>query len=181
MLPKIKKNIPDDFSDYMKEIIPDTYTQTKKLICDWSDKKNYLFHYRMLKFYVRHGMEVEKVHSVMSFKQGNWLEKYISFKTQQRNKAKNEFEKDFYKFLNHAFYGKTMDNVRDRIKVEFINRDDTIEIIKQQSKITFNGIHKSYENIDSYTFKQKEVLMDKPIYLGFNVLALSKLLMYETY
>ena len=32
-----------------------------------------------------------------------------------------------------------------------------------------------------YTFKQIEILMDKPIYLGFSVLDLSKLLMYETY
>ena len=46
--------------------------------------------------------------------------------------------------------------------------------------MTFNGIHKSYDNCDSYTFKQNEVLMDKPIYLGFTVLELSKL-MYETY
>ena len=53
--------------------------------------------------------------------------------------------------------------------------------MKQQSKLTFNGIHKSYDNCDSYTFKQNEVLMDKPIYLGFSVLELSKLLMYETY
>ena len=47
--------------------------------------------------------------------------------------------------------------------------------------MTFNGIHKSYNNCDSYTFKQNEVLMDKPIYLGFTLLELSKLLMYETY
>ena len=47
--------------------------------------------------------------------------------------------------------------------------------------MTLNGIHKSYDNCDSYTFKQNEVLMDKPIYLGFSVLELSKLLMYETY
>ena len=50
--PVNKKINPDDFSDYMKEIIPDTYTQNKKLFCDWSDKKNYLIHYRMLKFYI---------------------------------------------------------------------------------------------------------------------------------
>ena len=55
------------------------------------------------------------------------------------------------------------------------------KIIKQQSKLTFNGIHKSYENCDSYTFKQNEVLLDKPNYLEFSVLELGKLLMYETY
>ncbi len=179
--PMNKKINPDKFSDYMKEIKPDTYIQTKKLICDWSDKKNYLIHYRMLKFYIRHGMIIDKVHNIISFKQSRWLEKYINFNTQKRNKAKNDFEKDFYKLLNNAFYGKTMENVRNRLKIKFIKKDDHKEIIKQQSKLTFNGIHKSYENCDSYTFKQNEVLMDKPIYLGFSVLELSKLLMYETY
>ena len=179
--PMNKKTNPDNFNDYMKEIKPDTYIQSSKLICDWSDKKNYLIHYRMLKFYIRHGMIIDKVHNIISFKQSKWLEKYISFITQKRNKAKNDFEKDFYKLLNNSFYGKTMENVRNRLKIKFIKKDDHKEIIKQQSKLTFNGIHKSYDNCDSYTFKQNEVLMDKPIYLGFTVLELSKLLMYETY
>ena len=179
--PENKKIIPDKFSDYMKTIKPNIYTQTKKLICDWSDNKNYLIHYRMLKFYVRHGMIVDKVHCVISFKQSKWLEKYISFNTQKSNKAKNEFERDFYKILNIAFYGKTMENVRNRLKIKIVKKDNYRERIRQQSKLTFNGIQKSYENCDSYTFKQNEVLMDKPIYLGFSVLELSKLLMYETY
>ena len=57
-----KRINPDSFSDYMKKIKPDTHTQTKKLICDWTDKKNCLIHYRMLKFYVGHGVIVDKVH-----------------------------------------------------------------------------------------------------------------------
>ena len=47
--------------------------------------------------------------------------------------------------------------------------------------LTFDGIHKSYDNYDSYTFRENEVLMDKRIYLGFSVLELSKLHMYQTY
>ena len=179
--PVNKKINPDDYNDYMKEIKPDTYIQTSNLICDWSNKKNYLIHYRMLNFYIRHGMIVDKVHEIISFKQSRWLEKYIDFNTQKRNQAVNGFEKDFYKLLNNAFYGKTMENVRNRLKIKFVKKDDYTEIIKQQSKLTFNGIHKSYENCDSYTHKQNEVLMDKPIYLGFSVLELSKLLMYETF
>ena len=70
--PENKTINPDKFGYYMKEIKPDTYTQTSKLICDWSDKKNYLVHYRMLKFYIRHGMVVNKVHSIISFKQSRW-------------------------------------------------------------------------------------------------------------
>ena len=126
--PVNKKTNPYDFSDYLKTIKPDTCTQTKKLICDWSDKKKYLVHYRMLNFYVRHGMIVEKVHSVISFKQSNWLEKYINFNTQKRNQALNDFEKDFYKILNNAFKGKTMENVLNRIKVEVIKKMINIKL-----------------------------------------------------
>ena len=50
-----------------------------------------------------------------------------------------------------------------------------------QPKLTFIGLHKAYENYDSYTFKHYEILTDKPIYLGFVVLELSKLKVYKTY
>ena len=179
--PMNKKINPDTFNDYMKEIKPDNYASTKNLICDWSDKKNYSFHYRMLKFYIRHGMIVDKIHNIISFRQSRWLENYINFNTQKRKKAKNDFGKDFYKLLNNAFYGKTMENVRNRLKIKFFKKDDYREILKQQSKLTFNGIHMSYENCYSYTVRQNEVLMDKPIYLGLTVLELSELLMYDTY
>ena len=82
--PMNKKINPDKLNDYMKEIRPDTYVQSSKLICDWYDKKNYLVHYRTLKFYVRHGMIVDKVHNIISFKQSRWLEKYMNFKTQKK-------------------------------------------------------------------------------------------------
>ena len=100
--------------------------------------------------------------------------------TQKRNKPENDFEKGFYKLLNNAFYGKTMEKVRKRLKIKIVEENDYKEKIKQQSKLTFNGVHKSYENCASYTFNQNEVLIDQPIYLGFSVLELSKLLMYET-
>ena len=103
------------------------------MICDWSDKKKSSIDFRMLKFYIRHGMEVLKVHTVISYKQSKWLEKYISFKTRKRNKAMNDFQKDFYKLIIISLYVKTMENVRNRIKVEFIQKDDTNKIIKLQS------------------------------------------------
>ena len=136
----------------------------------------------MLTFYVRHGMIVDKTHEIISFKQSNWLNKYIDFHAKQRATATNDFEIKFHKGMPNSFYVKTMENIRNRCKIEFIRKDENEKIVKQQSKLTFNGIHKSYENYDSYTFKQNEILMNKPIYLGFSVLLeLSKLHMYETY
>ena len=179
--PENKKIDPNKYNDYMKKIKPENYTKSKKLICDWSDKKKYLIHYRMLKFYVRHGMIVEKSHEIISFKQSKWLESYISFNTQKRNKAKNDLEKNFFKLLRNAAFGKFLENVRNRLGLELIKKGDIKKIVKQQSKLTFNGIQKSYENYDSYTFRKNEVVMDKAIYVGFAILELSKLHMYETY
>ena len=114
----------DQYNDneYMKQIKPENYVKSKKLICDWMDKKNYLVHYRKLKFYVRLGTVVDKILEIISFKQSKWLEKYINFNTQKRNKAKNDFEKDFSKLLNNAFYGKCMENVRNRLGIHFLEK-----------------------------------------------------------
>ena len=179
--PENKKIDPDKYNDYMKKMEPKNSTKSKKLICDWTDKKKYLIHYRMLKFYVRHSMIVEKIHEIISFKQSRWLEKHISFNTQKRNRAKNDFEKDFLKILVNVAFGILLENVRSRLELELIKKDDVKKIIIQQSKLTFNGIHKSYENYDSYSFKQNQVVMDKAIYVGFAISELSKLHMYETY
>ena len=76
----------------------------------------------MLKFCIRHGMVVDTIHEGNSCKQSRWLKKFISFDTQKRNKAKNDFEKDFYKLHNNAFYGKTWETVRNRLKLNFIEK-----------------------------------------------------------
>ena len=64
-------------------------------------------------------------------------------------------------------------------KREFFKYDDVDENVEMQSKLSFNGVLKSYGNNDSYIFKHNEVFMDKPIYLRFAVLGVSKLLNVE--
>ena len=130
--PENKKNDPDKYKDYTKKIKPKNYTKSKKLICDWTDKKKYLIHCRMLKFYVRHGMVVEKIHEITSFKQSKWLESYILYNTQKRNKAKKDFEKDFFKLLVNAAFGKFLENVRNRLDLELIKKGNIKKIINQQ-------------------------------------------------
>ena len=126
-------------------------------------------------------MIVENFHEIISLKQSRCLEKNISFNTQKRNRAKIDFEKDFFKLPVNAAFGKFLENVRNRLEIEVLQKHDFKKSINQQSKLTFNGIHKSYENCDSYTFKQNQVVLDKAIYVGFAILELCKLHMYETY
>ena len=113
-----------EYDEFMKKIQPNNYENSKKLICDWTDKKKYLIHFRMLKFNVRHGIIVEKVHEIFSFKQSNWLEQYISSNIQKQNRAKNDFEKDFFKLLVNAALGKFLENVRNCLRLELIEKDD---------------------------------------------------------
>ncbi len=92
-------------------------------------KKSCLIRFRMLKVYVRHGMVIDKVYEIISFKQSKWLEEYLNFNTQKRNQAVNDFEKKFYKLLKNAFFGKTVEIYRNRFKIEFNGTADYTEII----------------------------------------------------
>ena len=109
----------------------------------------------MLSIYVRHVLVVEKVHEIISLTQSKRLEKSNSFDTQKRNRAKIDFWKDSFELLVNAAFGKILENVRNHLRLELIEKDGDKNILKQQSKLTFNAILESYENSDSYTFKEK--------------------------
>ena len=106
----------------------------------------------MLKFNVKLGQIIDKVLEIISVEQSKWSEKCIVFDTQRKNLAKKGFEKYFNKLLDNAFLEKTMEIVRNRVKVDFNRRDGKEKIVKQQSKLTFNVFHKAYAKYGSYIF-----------------------------
>ena len=148
-----------------------------KLIPNLGNKSKYIVHYRNLQLYLSLGMKLTKVHRILKFKQSDWLKKYIDFNTDKRKSAANSFEKDFVKLMNNSAFGKTMENLRKRISVKLVNNDkDYIRCVNKPSFIPQKIFRRSFVAIR----KIKPVLiLNKPIYVGFNILDLSKLLTQE--
>ena len=91
--------------------------------------------------------------------------------------ATNDFEKDFFKLMANSVYGKTMENLRKRINVRFVNSKK--DFLKYTSRPTYVN-HKLFNKNFAAIHEVKPVLiLNKPIYVGFTVLDLSKWLMYD--
>ena len=94
-------------------------------------RKNYVVHYRNLKYYLSQGLILKKVHRILEFKQSAWMKPYIDFNTQKRKEATNKADKNQLKLLDNAVYGKTMENMRKRIKIRIIKMKKILKSILQ--------------------------------------------------
>ena len=176
LAPEKRQIMPQWLSAYAKSfgLKPN---KVPKLIETLFDKKNYVCHYENLKFYVKHGLVVEKLHRVCEFNQSKWLGVYIEKNTIMRKQAENDFEKNFFKLMSNACFGKTMENLRKRSKIAFVGNVQQAEsMIQKPSFKSFNIVN---ENLVSVSFKSSSVLWDKPTPVGASILDLSKLSLYK--
>ena len=150
---------------------------TKKLICNLQDKNDYVVHINVLKKALDHGLKLIKVHQVIEFDQEAWLKEYINFNTELRKKATNNFEKDFFKLMNNAVFGKTMENVRKHCDIKLVKTDKKRN--KLVSEPNFHTVKLIDDNLAIIEMKKVKVKMNKPIYLGLSILDISKITMYE--
>ena len=149
----------------------------EKLVPNLNNKYKYVVHYRNLQYYLQKGLRITQWHRILQYKQSKWLEPYIMFNNQKRTQARNSFEKDFYKLMNNAVFGKTMENVRNRVDIRLINTEK--QFTKLASKPTFESCEIFDTNLIGVLMKKTKTILDKPIYAGFAILDLSKLHMYN--
>lgn len=148
-----------------------------KLVPNLNNKTNYIIHYRNLQQAINLGLKLTKIHRVVEFKQAPWMKSYIEFNTKKRQESKNDFEKDFFKLMNNSAFGKTMEDLRKRFHCEIVNQEDRAK--KLLSKITLKENRIINDDLCIMSFTKLSIELNKPIYTGFSVLDLSKLLMYD--
>ena len=149
----------------------------KKLVCNLLNKNKYTIHIKSLKQVLNHGLKFKKVHRIIKFNQKAWLKPYIDMNTELRKLARDDFEKDLFKLMNNAVFGKTMENVRKHRNIKLVTTDKKrYKLVSEPNYHTTNYISKHLSIIE---MNKTRVKMNKPIYLGLSILDISKILMYK--
>ena len=160
-------------SQYSSSLADGHPSVSQKLALNLQDKRNYVLHYRNLQLYMRLGLKCVRVHRVLAFKQTPWLREYIDFNTEQRKNATNEFEKDFYKLMNNAVFGKTMESLRNRVNVHLVM--DPVRFKKLVARPTLRQAEIINHDLVMVKLARPHIIMEKPIYVGFVYLNCQKL------
>lgn len=165
-------------SDLMRKIQSDLRLKEDKackLVPNLMNKKKYTSDYRYLKFCVLKGMIITKIHNVITYNQAPWMKPYIDFNTSKRAACTADSDKNMFKLMNNAAYGKTMENIRKRMQFEIVTSKKRFK--KTVSKPNAKSFIRFNETMVGVELTKTSVELNKPIYTGACVLDLSKLLM----
>ena len=155
------------------------YKTSRKLLLTQHNKKHYCVHFKILQYYLQKGLLVSKIHNVITFKQKKFLKPYIDFNSSHRTRAKNSFQKDFYKLKNNSLFGKTMEDVRKHTQYKLVTNEQKL------GKLVASPLYSDRDIITpglvGVKMHKGSVTLDKPIYIGQAVLDHSKLAMYKLF
>ena len=176
---KTKANI-NQFTDYQNENKKKGYKPNEKLMLKLTDKNDYVIDGEMLDWYLVSGLKLEDItiKQKLEYSTRGWLKPYIEFNIKKIKEAKakcDKFGDVFFKLMNNAFYGKTIENV--------YNRQDVVNNVDRYIKLVENiGFKYSVEFDDDLVAVHKtrgNVNLNMFNYIGFVILEKAKLFMYK--
>ena len=179
---EIPENLHNCFSDLPRCPSHETPKDSKcvKLLATLNNKQKYIIHYRSLKQVLQLGVKVTKTHRALSFKQSDWLKAYIDLNTVLRQNAKNDFDKNFFKLMSNAIFGKTMENLRKHSNVKLLSKwggrygaEALISCPEFKSVVIID------ENLVIVELTKTTVYFSKPIYVGMSILDIAKTTIYD--
>ena len=168
-----------EYQKYLNDKLNIKYNEKdKKLILDLLSKNNYKVYYKNLEYYLKLGLKVTKVHRILAFDEKPFLKEYIDLNTELRKNSKNDLEKDLFKLMNNAIFGKSMENVLNRSNIKLINNnpEKMLKLIKQPN---FQNCYQISNRLAIVESKPINTVFSKQIYMGAVILETSKLHMYE--
>ena len=136
-----------------------------------------MVHIKLLRQALDHSLKLKKVHRVIKFEQSAWMKKYIMLNIELRKKASIDLEKDYFKMMRNAAFGKTIQNVRSEKDIKLVATD--VQRNKLVSQPNFYSSKYFSENLLAVEMRKIKLNMNKPIYLGMIILDVSKIPMYE--
>lgn len=147
-------------------------SNVKKLCCSLENRVQYTLNYRLLRTVLELGFKLGTVHQVLQYEQKPFMKPFMELNAELRRDCNSEFERDFYKLISNACFGKTMENLRKRIDFTLVTSEDQLDKIKRLKRVTIFD-----DDLIGVHCAKSSVKLCKPIYIGSNVLDDSKRLM----
>ena len=170
--------VPEDLHDLHNDysLAPERIKirNVEKLIPNLNTNTNYVVHYENVKLYESLGLKITKINRGIKFEESAWLEEYINLNTKRRIEAKqsgNNFEVDFFKLMNNSVYGKTLENIKNRVAIRLISTDKVAQ--KVAAKPNYDCCTIYDENLIAIHMKKTTLYFNKPVYLDMSILDLS--------
>ena len=151
--------------------------QQRKLMGHFYDRKRITIHWYALRLYLQLGMRLTKVHSIIAYRQSEWLKSWVQGNAEQRAQSATEVRRKLYKDMNTNLYGKTLQSCRDlqdiKLKTSWKRCKGLV------AKPTFKSATIFGENLVAVHMHKQEVTLNKPIYVGASILDYAKAHMYQ--
>ena len=173
----IPEELHDKFNDFPPLPEKVKMGEVQKLVPNLWNKRKMVVHRKLLKQALDLGCELVKIRKGVKFEERAWLREFIDINVKLRQDAKNTFEKNFFKLMNNAVFGKTMENLRKRQNIELVCDDK--KFVKLVAKPNYGHTTRFNENMVGVHMKRTKIFFDKPVYVGQAILDISKTCMYE--
>ena len=174
---KIKEDMLSPYNQRFLQKNHIKFSPQTKLCPNFYLKEQYVCSLENLQFYLSHGLILTKIHKILSFHQESFMDAFINYNSRMRQLATSKFKQDFYKLLNNSQYGKFIEDVRKRTKV------DVCKTKKRAGFLTSKPQYKGFRILDNTIAIVQRipaiVNLTSPICCGFMVLEKSKHVMME--
>ena len=178
---EVDLEIPTSLHEYFRDLPPllshEAVGGGKKLLGTLYNQEKYIIHAENLKFVLKHGILIKKVNRVLKFRQKPFLRKYMQLNSELRALAVNKFEKNQYKLLNNCIYGKALQNNRMHVDIRLVTSWKQAQ--KLIAKPNFHRCVVLDDKLVVIQLNKSKVVLKHPLYVGFTVLELAKIVVFE--